>query len=186
MLCLTIIQNHVRDTRWCKMQPGLICRIICDIFVKTDLFNFCVLLFSFFFTDENQHIFCTFFLVDSKFYTYMSWLWHVALPTMALPVNIAQMKYSISVSTSMPAKIFFYVSLSVWWPLTGPDMLAFCVFHSSLRTRWCAACLSGRSEMSCMDANCWCLIFRVKKFHRATCAAENKLHSSSLMPECIR
>lgn len=124
--------------------------------------------FLFFLTDENQHIFLHIFLCWQQIlFTHVMIMARCAVCriAMALPVNIAQMKYSISLvysKASTPANIFFTFCFLSDDPLTGPDMLAFCVFHSSLRTRWCAACLSGRSEMSCIDVNCCCLIFRGK------------------------
>lgn len=129
-----------------------------DIFVKTDLFNFCVL---FFLLMKINKFFAHFFLVDSKFYMYMWCLWHGALSAEPSCRWNTQFLWLALKHQHQQISFFMFVFLPDD-PLTGPDMLAFCIFHSSLQTRWHAACLSGRSEMSCIDLNCCCLIFRVK------------------------
>lgn len=118
----------------------------------------------------NQHIFSHIFPCWQQvlYVRVMIMAWcAVCRIAMALPVNIAQMKYSVSLSLlwsidAIKYLFFMFVFLSDD-PLTAPDMLALSTFFTPLFGLVdVLLCLSGRSETSCIDVNCWCLIFRVK------------------------
>lgn len=155
------------------------------------IFVCCYFLFLFFYWWKSTlflHIFPCWQQIWYVHVMIMAWC-AVCRIAMTLPINIAQMKYSISLvysKASMPANIFFHVCLSVWWSvdrswhvgvlrfsLLSSDSLMCCVFVRLITD------VMYRCELLVLD-------FQDEKFHHATCAAENKRPSSSFMPECIR